>query len=234
MVRKHGQQSLAVSTFERLQGAILAGTYRPGQRLLPADLAAELCVSTSVIREVLIRLSERDLVEVSPNRGFTVTKASPDRLRDLIEVRVINETAALRLSIERGDLDWESAVVAAHHRLASRGSRPEEFERWFSAHLEFHEQLISGSGNSILTKICGDLLRAGDLYVRWLIESAETATSWPAPGNRAHVAEHQAILNAVLARDAELASALYRAHLQLTGTLIATANTSEAELPQAD
>ncbi|MGY4711945.1 GntR family transcriptional regulator [Mycolicibacterium sp. CBM1] len=231
MVRKHGHQSLAVDTFERLQGSILAGTYRAGQRLLPADLAAEHGVSTSVIREALIRLSERDLVEVAPNRGFTVTKASPDRLRDLIEVRVINETAALRMSIERGDLEWESSVVAAHHRLASLGSRPEEFERWFAAHLEFHEQLISGSGNSILTKLCGDLLRTGDLYVRWLIESTEGATPLPTPSNRAHTAEHQAILNAVLARDAELAAALYRAHLQLTGTLIATAHTPAAELP---
>lgn len=59
MVRKHGQHSLAVDTFERLQRAIWAGSYGAGERLLPADLAAEHGVSTSVIREALIRrLSE--------------------------------------------------------------------------------------------------------------------------------------------------------------------------------
>lgn len=58
-----------------------------------------------------------------------VTRAGPERLRDLIEVRIVNETAALRLSIEHGDLDWEASVVAAHNRLAALG--PEEFDRCF-------------------------------------------------------------------------------------------------------
>lgn len=220
MVRKDGRQSLAVGTFERLQGAILAGAYQAGERLLPAALATQYGVSTSVIREALIRLSERDLVEVLPNKGFMVSRAGADRLRDLIEVRIVNEAAALRLAIARGDIEWESAVVAAHHRLAAIDMQATDFERWFVAHLAFHEQLIAGCGNAILTRICADLLRNGDLYLRWFLGSVTDVDPWSVLARRDHAAEHRGILDAVLARDPDLAVQRYEAHLRLTGELI--------------
>ncbi|MCP2256259.1 DNA-binding transcriptional regulator, GntR family [Prauserella aidingensis] len=221
MVRKQGSQSLAVDTFERLQQVILDGRFIPGERLRPAELAEQYGVSTSVIREALIRLSEKRLIEVSPNRGFTVMHAGMERLRDLIEVRVANETAALQLAIERGDMEWESSVVAAHHRLTALTEQtPGSVDEWFIAHLAFHEALLSGCGNSYLIEVCAELLRAGDLYLRWFGHEAEKTDGRVLAG-RDHAAEHAAILQATLDRDADLATSRYERHLQLTGSSIA-------------
>lgn len=225
MVRKHGRQTLAADTFERLRGSILAGRHVAGARLLPAELGAELGVSTSVIREALIRLSEQGLVEVSPNRGFSVTRVSDVRLRELIEMRIVAETAALRMSIARGSLEWESGVVAAHHFLSSLDSAvATERDRWLAAHLAFHEQLLSGCENQMLLDTCAELLRAGDLYLRWSAKGSSEAESWTALFGRDHAAEHRGILDAVLRRDADLAAHRYEAHLRLTGSLILDAS----------
>lgn len=221
MVRTSGGHSLAANTFEELRFEILAGRYAAGERLLPTELAERYGVSTGVIREALIRLSEKGLTDISPNRGFSVVRAGADRVRDAIEVRIINETAALRLGIARGDLEWETSVVAAHHRLASVGEPGgDDVDRWFEAHLAYHEALISGSGNEMLTGLCSELLRIGELYVRWSVIGEGTGRSWTALETRDHAAEHAAILAAVIDRDSDLAATHYETHLRLTGALL--------------
>src|SRR3712207_5344786 len=121
MVKRAGGESLAVAAYEQLRSAILdAGELMPGQRLKPVELSGQYEVSLSVVREALGLLAAKGLVRIDRNRGFRITPLSLETLAHLTETRVINEGAALRLSVRRGDVAWESDVLAAHHRLASQ------------------------------------------------------------------------------------------------------------------
>lgn len=232
MVRKSGSETLAGDVYARLRAAIFEGRYGAGERLLPSDLAVDFEVSPGVVREALTRLAAQGVAVVSPNRGFNVAHMDADDMSDLVELRVINENAALRLAIERGDGAWEGGIVAAHHQL--KLLRSEDFEAWQPVHRSFHLSLIGACGNRRLLHQCEDLLDAADLYLRWSRQIAQGRASGAVFMHRDHLAEHTAIMDATLARDADLATALYRAHLVRTEELIEPAAAeaeAEADVP---
>ena len=103
--------------YARMRADILAGHWTPGAKLPFAELVARYGGSTSVIREGLTRLVEQGLVQAEPQHGFRVVPLSISDLDDLTTARCELEGLVLRLSIEAGDLEWESAIVAAHHTL---------------------------------------------------------------------------------------------------------------------
>ena len=100
-----------------MRSDILAGHLTPGAKLPFAELVARYGGSTSVIREGLTRLVEQGLVQAEPQHGFRVVPLSISDLDDLTTARCELEGLVLRLSIAAGDLEWESAIVAAHHTL---------------------------------------------------------------------------------------------------------------------
>jgi len=221
VVKKAGAETLAGEVAERLRAAVLAGRFHAGEWLRPAELRAEYGVSATVVRDALARLAEQNLAVRSPNRGYHVVPFGEQDVQELVEFRIVAETAALRLSIERGGLEWEGGLVAAHHRLSVAGTDPGYgSDAWFVAHGAFHLALVSACGNALLLESCRDGLAAGDLYLRWG-RRASGIEAHGALGERDPGPEHAAILDAALARDADRAAALYRDHLQLTADLLA-------------
>lgn len=146
------------------------------------------------------------------NKGFQVLPASAEHLRDVCAVRREVECLALRWSIERGDLTWETHVVAAFHRL----SRETKFEGnshrlsrpWVEAHRNFHAALTSASGSVMIETFRETAFDQSERYVALSISN----TSRP----REDVDEHEAIMKAALARDADRACRLSAAHIERT------------------
>jgi len=95
--------------YEVLRSELLNGVLHPGQKLKMVELTERFGVSQSVIREALTRLTEQGLLVATPQRAF--------RVRDL---SIEDESLAWRLAIERGDLQWETGILAAHYRLERR------------------------------------------------------------------------------------------------------------------
>jgi DNA-binding GntR family transcriptional regulator len=218
MVRTNGAETLGADVYVQLRSDILDGRYLPGERLQPAKLAATYGVSAGVIREALTRLAEQRLTVVEPNRGHRVVTISVKQIRDLVQLRQINECAALRLSMEHGDAAWEGEVLAAHHRLRSVGPVLEApADAWAAAHRDYHMALFSACGNERLLRLCEELFAASELYRRWSSGPVDERTPDERRARGAEVdAEHAAILEAVLARDADRAVALYHEHLEHT------------------
>jgi len=209
MVRRGDAQTLSADVYEQLRSELLAGEYAPGERLVPADLCERYGVKAGVLREALSRLAAEGLTTLEPNRGFRVMTMTRRRIEELLELRRINECAALRLAVERGGTDYEAAAVAAHHRLRAT---PDGAAR-ARAHHDFHLALLSACGNERLLELCEALFEASELYRRW----AASALRRPAArGARNQGAEHKAILDAVLAHDPGRAVSLYEQHLQRT------------------
>ncbi|OLF16367.1 GntR family transcriptional regulator [Actinophytocola xanthii] len=203
------KRMLSGRVYDELRDAILRGDFAPGEALRPQELAGTHGVSLAVVREALVRLVGDGLADRLTNRGFAVPVQTDRRWQDLVEARCVVEPATLRLSIERGDLDWEARVRAAHHRLArtpavERGAVTAE---WSAAHHVFHRVLLEGCGNAVLLEAFDRMWLAGELARRW------SAGRTP---DRDYLGEHRALEEAALARDADRAAELLTRHLTLT------------------
>ena len=204
--------------YGRMRADILAGRLTPGAKLPFAELVARYGGSTSVIREGLSRLVEQGLVRAEPQHGFRVVPLSISDLDDLTTARCELESLVLRLSIESGDLEWESEIVAAQHTLErtpmSAGDDPVALsDDWRAAHARFHNALIAGCPNVRLRTMASSLRDAAELY-----------RSWSGPlGHDEHrdvPGEHEAIAEAVLARDVGRAVAELCKHLRRTADVL--------------
>ncbi|MDX6739135.1 GntR family transcriptional regulator [Actinocorallia sp. A-T 12471] len=212
-----GKETRAEGVYRALRARLLRGELAPGARLRPGELAAEYAVSLSVVREAVTRLAGQGLVDASPQRGFAVPALSVAELRDLTRARVLVETAAFGESIARGDVAWESRVLAAHHTLArtppltAEGHLSEAFEE---AHQTFHLALLDGSGSRHLTAAALSLRDRADLYRHWSMRLA------PDP-SRDIAAEHRDLADLAVARAADPAKALLAAHIERTAEALA-------------
>ncbi|CAN5392521.1 FCD domain-containing protein [soil metagenome] len=211
-------QKRTAGVHEHIRTCILNGEWAPGEKLMPVSLAERYQTSTTVIREALTRMAGEKFVVMEPNKGFFVPGLSLDELRDITEVRCRSEGFALELAIQRGDLVWESGLIAAHHQLAKTPRRapddPSQIaDAWSDAHREFHRKLIEPCNVPVLTNLARHLDDTIGLYRRWAAPSTAAAS-------RDVEREHQAILDAVIARDADLAARLLRAHYETTMDVI--------------
>ena len=100
-----------------LRRDISFGTLRPDQKLKIEELRGRYGGSNHSMRETLRLLSAEGLVEATAQRGFRVTSATEDDLRDIALVRKEIERTAIRRAIEFGDTAWEGRVLGAHHEL---------------------------------------------------------------------------------------------------------------------
>jgi DNA-binding GntR family transcriptional regulator len=207
-----GKQMLSEQVYAHLRDAIMRGDYAPGEALKPQDLASQQGVSLAVVREALVRMVGEGLADRLPNRGFAVPAFSDRRWQEIAEARRTIEPILLRMSIERGDIDWEARVRAAHHRLArTLPFVPEEgayySAAWSEAHRVFHRTLLEGCSNPVLLETFDRMWTASELARRW------SAHRTP---DRDHVGEHRRLEEAALARDAGTAAEALAQHLTLT------------------
>ncbi|WP_405109625.1 GntR family transcriptional regulator [Phaeobacter sp. BS52] len=100
-----------------LRRDISFGVLRPDQKLKIEALRQSYGGSNHSMRETLRMLSAEGLVEAAAQRGFRVTSATEDDLRDILFMRLEVERLGLRLGLTRSDVQWEGRVLAAHHAL---------------------------------------------------------------------------------------------------------------------
>ncbi|WP_019929751.1 GntR family transcriptional regulator [Nocardia sp. BMG111209] len=210
------KQMLSEQIYARLREAIMRGDHAPGTALKPQDLSREFGVSLAVVREALVRLVGDGLADRLHNRGFAVPDFSDSRWQQIAEARRTIEPVVLRMSVERGDLDWEGRVRAAHHRLARTppyaGEGRYYSEEWSEAHRIFHRTLLDGCGNPVLMETFDRMWTAAELARRW--------SSYRNP-DRDAIGEHRRLEETALARDADAAVEALTRHLTLTAAGLA-------------
>ncbi len=215
--------------YQRVRSDIVAGEFRPGSKLRFAMLTGRYESSASVIREGLARLVEQGLVLSEPQQGYRVAPVSIRDLKDLTLARCAVESQTLRLSLEHGDLAWESSLVAAIHALERTpvGSKPSPGDPWPVVHRRFHEILLEGCPSKRLINTALGLRDAAELYRRWSVPADDN-------GNRDLDQEHRAIADAAINRDAESACSLLEEHLNLTARLLVERGLQEGFLEDSE
>jgi DNA-binding GntR family transcriptional regulator len=211
---KDRPRSLTSAVQERLRADILSTRLLPGQKLHIAGLAKQFSVSLAAVREALSRLVADGLVQASDQRGFRVSPVSLADLKDVTQTRIDIEGLALRRSIERGDQDWLTSVQSAFDALKAVPYRfPDDpsvhYEVWVVRHRVFHRALVNACASPWLLGFRDVLHEQSERYRRL---SIRREVGRP----RDVEAEHAAIVEATLKRDADAAVAALSQHFSTT------------------
>lgn len=196
------------NAYRRIRHDIIFGKLAPGSRLRLERLKGPYLASVSTLREILYRLCSEGFVTAEGQKGFEVAPISQQNFREVAGMRELLEGHALRESFERGDVEWEGEVMAAHHKLARMEARMlagdrSETEIWKRYDWEFHRALISACGSSALMSAHE---RIFDQYLRYQIVAVIF---------RGKVAseEHRQLLECALRRDHSTATAVLGKHI---------------------
>lgn len=212
-------ETLADRAEARLRDDIVAGDLAPGDPLRIDALRARYGVGATPLREALSRLVGEGLVTQRGNRGFAVRGLSAEDLDDIAFMRAALDAEGLRASVERGDEDWESGVVAALHKLVRITERTAtdraSLDAWQAAHDGFHRALVAACGSPRLIEAQDRLALQHARYRRQLMGANIPRDLL--------IAEHRALADAALTRDAEAADRLARRHMRITSAFYAEA-----------
>jgi DNA-binding GntR family transcriptional regulator len=219
------RRTLAEVAAAELHELILSGELPPGTPLRLVDLANRLQMSQMPVREGLRRLEALGLVEVIPHRGAWVRDLSMDDLTDTYQTRLALESLAVRAAAARfseADTKRAAEALAKHVRLEKAG----DLIAARSAHTEFHFAIYRAGGSRWLPRAIEPVWQNSERY------------RFGSPRSRAKIElarqEHQAILDACIARDIDGAETALRAHLQgamqrMTASMVARGNAKPAE-----
>lgn len=225
--------TLSDTVYERLRADIVQGRFPPLQPLRLEQLKQQYGVGFSPLREALNRLQGERLVVSAAQRGFRVRALSVAEMWDAVESRILVEGEALRRSIECGGDDWEAGLVASFHALSlvvkrlGDGADAEALDALEQRHREFHRALISACGSTWLLDFAGTLGTETERYRTLALRSATLRR------DRDLDAEHKALLDAALARDADRAAGLLDEHYRETGRFLEQVLTDEAARQKA-
>ena len=202
---------LAERAYEALRTRILDLRLLPGQLVIEPDLAAELGMSRTPIREALARLRFEGLVAASPRRGFVVTVPTVEHMREVYEVIAGIEGQAVKLAAERADASvlaqLEESLAAQEAALAAIDASSDSAEAlaaWTAADKRFHRLLREAAGNRVML----ELMRQFEGH----LHRARVAAIRLRPRPRQSTDEHRAVLDAIIARDPDRARHLHLAH----------------------
>lgn len=194
-------ETLAVQAAGAIRELIATGRVAGGDRLVESRLAEQLGVSRGPVRDALRLLGQEGLVRDEPRRGTFVVRLTERDVRDIYDLRVAVETAAVRLILHRGtDLKPLRAVLEDMRAAARNAPRAAE------ADLRFHGAVCELSGNSRLHDV--HRRHATELLVLLRLDEEELGHE---PDSI--TGEHEELL-AALGRGEAAAEGAFRAHLE--------------------
>ncbi|WP_422050491.1 GntR family transcriptional regulator [Shimia sp.] len=189
------------AAYSALLQEIREGRLSPGDRLRETDLATRFSISRTPVREAIRQLEADGLVTHLPRVGATVRRLDYSEVMELYEMRVVLECTAARMAA-RAASDVEIAELGAISDALSQSGAGTEASR---LNRQFHLALLNAAKNRFLTKSMLSLQKAMLILGRTTLADAERYEN--------ALAEHQAILDALVTRDGDAAEAAMRAHI---------------------
>ncbi|TXK10511.1 GntR family transcriptional regulator [Microbacterium hatanonis] len=189
---------------QQIREAILGGEFAPHQRLIEADLSDRFAATRAAVRTALLTLASEGLVERLPNRGARVRAISVEEAIEIVEVRVGLESLCARKAAERVDADAIEWLRDLRDRIGAAVSSGDLVE-YSRLNQEMDRRLRELSGHSTATQLL-ERLRAQSARHQFRLAFAPGRAARSAP-------EHIAIIDAVIAGDADAAEAATRTHL---------------------
>lgn len=194
--------------------AVLKGDFPPGQRLSEPELARELGVSRTPVREALRALEREGLLQRTPGRGIVVVDITPDDVDEIYTIKSVLEGVAVRLACRRATDKEIERLYRFTDEMQALADK-DDIAAYAAVSREFHAALIRAARSRPLSEV----YRLVDAPIQRLRVFALAQPGRP----RASVREHRAILDAIARRDPEAAEALIRTHVGGAGTMVVKA-----------
>jgi DNA-binding GntR family transcriptional regulator len=206
------RQSFTEQAYQEIRRQILDNEMPAGFQITEQDMAARLEISRTPAREALLRLAAEGLIEIWPRHGMRVKHVSVDDLREIYEILTTMESTAAGLAARR-DLPRE-ALVEMRRAITEmdRALEQDDLKAWARSDELFHRLLAEASGNHRLVEIV-------DTYAgqaRRLRMMTLRLRPRPSGSNR----DHEAVVEAIAARNWESAEAIHRRHREQSGKML--------------
>jgi DNA-binding GntR family transcriptional regulator len=204
--------SVRQTTYERLKEMILGGELRPGERLLEYRLSEMLGVSRTPLREALMKLEEEGIAIGKANIGYSVVELDIQSVRNLLVVRQALDACAAEIAAVTAPDEHRKRIAGIIEEMIALDARKKSDAAPAARELELglliHEVIAEATGNDALVKITAQVYQqlrlALWLEVLW-IDLEDSGLK-----------EHQAIADAIMARDGKRAAEAARAHVEST------------------
>lgn len=198
------RQTVASMTLEALRERILRGDFPDGEPLRQDALADELGVSRIPVREALRQLEAEGLVTFNPHRGAVVSTLSLEEIHELFELRADIECDLLRRAIPRMSAEHLDRAVEVLDEF-DEALAAEEATRWGPLNWQFHAALYAPANRTLTMGVLQKLHQHSDRYFRMQVLIAH--------GGPSASREHRGIVEAIVRKEADDATALLRAHI---------------------
>ena len=191
--------------FENIREAIINGHLKPGERLMEIQLAEELGVSRTPVREAIRKLELEGFVVMIPRKGAYVTDITIKDIVDVFELRWALEALAAELAAERAT-EEEIEQMERHLLELAKVVEEQDVKKIVEIDTKFHETIYTASRNKRLGQILSLL---GELIQRY-----RTLTLSKSERIKVTMEEHRAIVEALAARDPQRAGRLAQEHIE--------------------
>lgn len=198
---------LRETVFEILRKAIIDGTLKPSQHLMEVQIAEQLGVSRTPVREAIRKLENEGFVTMVPKKGAYVTPFSTDDLSEMMEIRSALEALAAKLAANNASPE-QIEELKHSNELFEKAIEINQLDSIINTDVIFHEALYSASGNSKLKTLVhllqDQMTRLRVVYVNCIEDKTDL------------VEHHKRIIKAIEEKKPELASEEALKHISLT------------------
>ncbi|MDA8210647.1 MAG: GntR family transcriptional regulator [Clostridia bacterium] len=204
-VKLDNYKPLREIVFESLREAIINGHLKPGERLMEIQLADEMGVSRTPVREAIRKLELEGFVVMIPRKGAYVAGISLKDIADVFEIRAALESLAAALAAERITEDELEALERSLVKVAEC-TEANDLDSLITVDTDFHDILYKASRNDRLVQIVSNLREQIQRF---------RMTSLSHPGRmKDALEEHRKLVEALSERNVELARTLAREHIE--------------------
>ncbi len=200
------KRTLVEQVYDILLDAICSGEFQPGERLNQDEIATRLNVSRQPVNSAISILKANGFVRDTGRRGVVVTEVDMEQYNSIYEFRSVVEPFATRLAADRigDDAQPEAQEILREGRTAIEAR---DIKRLLAADVRFHEMIYRWSGNHVIE---------ASMRANWphMLRSMAEVLRDPASAQQSWD-DHQRIMDALIAGNAEAASEAMERHIGL-------------------
>ena len=199
---------LSKKVYRILKARIIKGDLAQGGKLFEAEIAGQLGVSRTPVREAIKGLAAEGLVKMTPNQGVVAINVSIEDLQEVLQIRRALEGPATSMAAEKIHPEEIAKLEEIIQKMSTIISKPKpDVAAYSELNAEFHNLILNACGNRRLMKICNNLSSSDHRFrIRSLRNNPERL--------KHSLKEHQDIVDALKEKDSKQAERLTKKHIE--------------------
>jgi DNA-binding GntR family transcriptional regulator len=206
---KLSRKSLHEQVADELREQIISGVMKPGEKLAVNELALNIGVSATPLREAIKLLAAENLIEIEPHRGASVALITIEQTRHLFEVISGIESLAAELATTRMTESERDQLLALHEKMRSH-FKDESPAKYFDCNRQIHDAIVAYARNPILSEHRDKLAQQAARVRFFALKDSRRREEG--------MQEHEDLMRAFEKRDSDAARSIWRKHLNGSGS----------------